>query len=92
MKVQSKIAISPRAMFRSVGDETVILDLETGSYFGLDPVGARVWALIDEGKAFDELCETMVEEYEVNRAQLERDVEALVNNLANHRLISIRNV
>jgi hypothetical protein len=37
-------------MARTVGDETVILDLANGTYYGLDPVGARMWQLMSEGQ------------------------------------------
>ena len=51
--------LSDKAVFRpshgpQVGDETVILDLASGTYFGLDPVGARIWALMGEGKTLAE--------------------------------------
>ena len=42
MTLSDKVYISPQAMARTVGDETVILDLASGTYFGLDPVGARM--------------------------------------------------
>ena len=39
MKLSDKVGIPPQVMARTVGDETVILDLASGTYFGLDPVG-----------------------------------------------------
>ncbi|MBP8283751.1 MAG: PqqD family protein, partial [Chromatiaceae bacterium] len=56
-----------------MGDETVILDLASGTYFGLDPVGARIWGLMGESKTLAEICGQMLEEYEVSREELERD-------------------
>ena len=46
MNAQTRFTVSSQAISRAVGDETVILDLESGAYFGLDPVGAQLWALI----------------------------------------------
>jgi len=74
-------------MARQLGEETVILDLESGTYFGLDPVGARIWQLLKEGKSLSEICEAMLEEYEVSREELERDALALAQDLEARSLI-----
>ena len=87
MTLSQKFTIPGQVMARTVGDETVILDLASGTYFGLDPVGARVWQLIGEGKALAEICETMLEEYEVAQEQLQADVMRLAAELAERSLI-----
>lgn len=87
MKLSDAVSIPPQVMARTVGDETVILDLASGTYFGLDPVGARIWALIGEGKTLVAICTTMLEEYEVEREQLEADVLRLVAELVERGLV-----
>ena len=89
MESIDKITISPDAVARQVGDETVILHLGSGTYFGLDSVGARIWQLMGEGKTLSEICETMLEEYDVSREDLERDALSLAQDLAADQLISI---
>ena len=64
MTLFDKVSIPPQVMARTVGEETVILDLATGTYFGLDPVGARIWELMSEGRTLAEICDQMLEEYE----------------------------
>jgi hypothetical protein len=75
-------------MTRTVGDEVVILDLATGTYFGLDPVGARIWELMGEGKTLAEICDQMLAEYEVSREELEHDVLRLAEELEQQGLIA----
>jgi hypothetical protein len=87
MNLSEKVTIPAQVMARTVGDETVILDLASGTYFGLDPIGARVWALLGEGRALAEICATMLEEYEVVREQLEADVLSLATELAERGLV-----
>ena len=87
MKLSDAVTIPPQVMARTVGDETVILDLASGTYFGLDPVGARIWALMGEGRALAEICTTMLEEYEVEREQLETDVLRLSGELVERGLV-----
>jgi len=89
MNLTDKPTIPAQVMARQVGDETVILDLGSGTYFGLDPVGARIWQLIGEGKTLAEICDTMLDEYEVTRDDLERDVVELADKLLEQKLIGI---
>ena len=88
MNLSYKISIPAQVMARQVGDETVILDLASGTYFGLDPIGARIWQLIGEGKALGEICEALLAEYEVSREQLQGDLERLLQELGSKGLIS----
>ena len=89
MNLTDKPTIPAQVMARQVGDETVILDLGSGTYFGLDPVGARIWQLIGEGKTLGEICDTMLDEYDVTRESLEHDVMELVARLLEQKLVSI---
>ena len=87
MELTDKVAIPTQVMARTVGDETVILDLASGTYFGLDPVGARIWQLLGEGSTLAETCATMLEEYDVTLEQLQADVIRLASELAERKLI-----
>jgi hypothetical protein len=87
MKLTDSVIIPDQVMARQVGDETVILDLEAGAYFGLDAVGARIWVLMGEGKTLSEICDVMLEEYEVSRDELERDTLKLAEELVAQGLI-----
>ena len=49
------LAPSPDAAESAVGNETVILHLVNGTYYGLDPVGTRIWGLIKEGVAMPDM-------------------------------------
>ena len=81
MKLTDRVRIPQEVLARQVGDETVMLDLAKGAYFGLGPVGARMWQLLAEGKTLAEVCDAIVEEYEVARDAVERDLLALVADL-----------
>ena len=89
MKLSDKVYISPQAMARTVGDETVILDLASGTYFGLDPVGARMWQLMTDGQTLATICDTLLDEYEVTRETLEVDILRLTEELRAKDLVSV---
>ena len=76
-----KIIISEEALSQEVNGETVILDLNSESYFGLDSVGTRIWALLKEDKSVGQVLDALLEEYEVDRGTLEADLEELLDNL-----------
>jgi hypothetical protein len=69
--------------------EAVILSLADGVYYGLDGVGARVWELLREPRAIAELTDAVVAEFEVDAATAERDLLALLGELAERRLVEV---
>jgi hypothetical protein len=76
-------------VYTELGGELAILNSETGVYFGLDPVGARVWGLILEFRTVREIREVLLEEYEVTCPQLEADLLTLFSDLLSKGLIEI---
>ncbi|HLK80704.1 MAG TPA: PqqD family protein [Xanthobacteraceae bacterium] len=72
--------------------EAAILNLKTGVYYGLDDVGASVWRMLDGPRRVDELIDALLGEYEVDRDECQRDVIALLGELAVRGLIEIRDV
>jgi hypothetical protein len=70
-------------------DETVILHLEDGVYYGLDPVGTRIWQLLQEPRPVAEIRDRIVEEFDVDPERCARDLDALLGDLAERRLIEV---
>ena len=85
----SDITISKQVLAQELAGETVLLDLASESYFGLDAVGTRVWQLLNEGMGQAGLIDIMLEEYEVKREVLEKDVSELLGRLREAGLIEI---
>ena len=73
-----------------LGDDIIILDLKAGLYFSLDNVGARIWQLIQQPRAIQELRTAILDEFEVAQDACERDLLALVTDLAARGLIDVR--
>ncbi|MEO5578106.1 MAG: PqqD family protein [Sphingomicrobium sp.] len=72
---------SPDAATSAVGDETVILHLVNGTYYGLDPVGTRIWALLKDGLAPPEICRRIADDYGVDLAVIEADARTFLKEL-----------
>ena len=71
----------------NLAEETVILNLKAGVYYGLNPVGARIWNLIQEPRTVHEIRDAILEEYDVDPDRCERDLLVLLRDLAAKELI-----
>ena len=90
MNLDQTVAVSPSVISQEVCGETVILDLESECYFGLDAVGTRVWQLIGEHGDLRRIFTTLLAEYEVEEAQLLKDLEVLLSDAAGRGLVTLQ--
>ena len=74
-------------MSRLVDDETVLLDLESGMYFGLDGVGKRIWESVADGKSLGDIAAIITAEYDVDESQALADVIAFASDLVERGLL-----
>jgi len=84
-----KITVSSEVLAQELDGETVLLDLASESFFGLDEVSTRVWQLLQKGMGKTEVVDTLLEEYEVERDILEQDVTDLLARLGEAGLITV---
>jgi hypothetical protein len=89
MTLSDRVEIPSQVMTRTVGEEVVMLDLASGTYFGLDPVGARIWELMVDGMTLGEIRDQMLAEYEVTQEEIERDILRLAEELNGQGLIQV---
>jgi len=80
---------TPHVLCKDLGDEAVLLDLETETYFGLSPVGSRFWKLLTTTPTIRDAIAVMLEEYDVAPDELERDMGALIEDLVGRGLLRI---
>jgi hypothetical protein len=84
------VCASPGQVSRDLAGEAVILHLTSGQYYGLDPVGARIWNLLQQPITVQKLLDTILAEYEVEPRQCQNDLLALLEHLAEEKLIGVR--
>lgn len=83
------VAMSDEVLCQVLDGEAVLLDLESGTYFGLDPVGTRLWQLAAEGKTLGAIHACMLDEFDVEAAVLRCDLQALLDRLLASGLIAL---
>ena len=90
MKFQpsDRFNISDEVLSQEVNGETVLLDLDGESYFGLNEVGTRIWQLITAEQTVAEVLSTLSDEYDASHAQLNDDVGELLAKLADAGLVT----
>jgi Coenzyme PQQ synthesis protein D (PqqD) len=86
---QSTVVAAKGQVSCDLVDEAVILDLHSAIYYGLNPVGARVWSLIQKPKAVGALLDTLLDEYDVETERCETDLLALLEDLKSRELIVV---
>lgn len=70
--------------------DAVILSLRDGVYYGLDPVGAAVWRMLERPCSAAALRDALVAEFEVDPGRCALDLLALLEDLATHSLLEVR--
>jgi hypothetical protein len=90
MDVSERFVVHPSVISRELSGETVLLNLESGVYYGLDAIGTRVWQLLMQGGTVAGVCETMIEEYDVAPEMLQGDVARLVGELRERGIVTPR--
>ena len=83
----SKVTIADGAVSRELNGQRVLLNVKTGSYFGLDEVAARIWQLLESESQPPEISARITREYDVAREQCEQDLAALLQSLAESGLV-----
>ena len=87
MQLDTKLSVPPQVMSRLVGDETVLLDLASGVYFGLDGVGKVIWESVSEGNDLGQAVAIIVAEYDVDEKQAQTDVIEFASDLVTRGLL-----
>jgi hypothetical protein len=87
--INSVVVAATDQVSSDLAGEAVILSLRTGMYYGLDRVGARIWALLGAPMRVRDICDAIVGAYEVDPDRCERDVVAFLQQLVTRELIDI---
>ncbi|MBE0698702.1 MAG: PqqD family protein [Anaerolineaceae bacterium] len=91
MDLQSVVVVAQNQVSTGLEGEVVILNLQSGVYFGLKGVGARIWELIKDPVKASDISDAILVEFSVDRERCEQDVLAILENLKSSGLIEVKN-
>lgn len=89
LSLNSHVKIPADVLDHDLQGETVILNLNTGVYWGLDPVGTRVWQLLQEQPRVGAILEILRAEYDAAEARLRQDLLDLLTRLMENGLVEV---
>jgi hypothetical protein len=85
-----KMAVVPdKVLFRELEGESVLLNIETETYYGLDDVGTRMWDRLIESSSVQHAYETLLADYDVSPETLKTDLTDLLERLTSQGLIAL---
>jgi hypothetical protein len=87
---QSVVTVTKDQVSCSLGPEAAILNVKDGIYYGLDPVGASIWKLLQRPCKVADIQLALLQEYDVEPERCERDLMALLEGLLGAGLIEVR--
>jgi hypothetical protein len=92
LRGSSRVTIYKRAidlMEAELGDELVALEPNAGECFGFNSVATSVWRALENPKSFEQLRDTLLDEYEIGEQQCSQELKALLDDLAQKGLVAI---
>jgi hypothetical protein len=91
LTLETRVVASDQQVACEVGDETVILNLKDGVYYGLNPVAASIWKNLKEERKVEDLRDMLMQEFDVDELQCTEDLFGLLSQLTSWELVVIRN-
>ena len=87
---RSVVVVARDQVSCDLAGEAAILNVKSGVYYGLDPVGARIWNLMQEPRAVVEIQNAITNEYDVEPERCARDLVGLLEKLLAEGLIEVK--
>lgn len=84
---QSTVMVTPGLTAADLGGEAVVLDPNTGRYYGLNELGARIFELARKPRSVERIMHALLQEYEVEADKLRADLLAFLHEMEQRQLI-----
>jgi Coenzyme PQQ synthesis protein D (PqqD) len=88
--VTDNLRISKEIIFQELEGEAVLLNMQNGIFFGLNPVAKRMWELLNELGQAEEVLKQLLQEYDASEEQLRKDLVDFIEKLKSKGLIEIQ--
>jgi len=89
IQASTVVQVAPNQTATEIEEEKIILDLRRGIYYGLNPVGAAIWDLMQDATTVSEIVDAIAAEYDVDREQCLNDTVRLVEDLHEKELVKV---
>jgi hypothetical protein len=87
LELHDRVCVAPNVHAREFDGETILLDLSHGDYFGVDDMGARIWAELKRASSPEEVALRLASDYDVEMPRLREDVRRFLEELYGRKLV-----
>jgi predicted component of type VI protein secretion system len=84
------VVVASDVLASELGAEYVLLNLNNGTYYGLQDVGSEIWKMLQNPVTVDAICSALIKTFEVEPERCHRDVMRLLGELLTHGLVEVR--
>ena len=88
MPTDKPLKPNPDVVFTIVDDKAILLEQTSGKYYSLNPVGTRIWKLLETDGQLDHVYEQLLDEYDVDPERLRQDLDDIVKKLTDNGLLT----
>lgn len=90
IKDDDLLSLSSSQVACELEGEVIILNLPDGQYYGLNEVGARIWALLQEPQTLNQLRDVLLDEFDIEPELCSMELKGIVRELADSGLVNVK--
>ena len=80
---------SPQLIACGAGEETMMMDIDKGMYYALNPVSSRIWSLLEQPLSVQAVCEQLLTEYDVASELCKQEVKEFLGQLLDRNIVTV---
>jgi hypothetical protein len=85
--MSTKYIQNKKVIQSKIGEEVVMLDMDSGFYFGLNSVASTIWGKLENPISFEEMINELLKEYKIDQETCENDTMVFLNQLLEKNII-----
>jgi hypothetical protein len=89
LTLRSQVRACEDVLFQKLDQEAVLLNLKSGVYFGLDPIGTYIWTVLPESDSLEQVAEAITRVYDVSKERSSEDLLRLIREMLAHEIVTV---
>lgn len=89
MNLSATVQQTPSAVSCEIEEQTVLLNVDAGKYHGFNEVASRIWQMIESPIKIDQVCDQLIQEFDISKEQCESDVLRFLQHLNESGLVTL---
>ena len=89
LSLESVVVVSPNQVSCDLAGEAAVLQMSSGVYYSLNEIGTQIWKLIEQPRSIEDVCEVLLEEFDVDAERCQRSTLLLLEKLLEYELIKV---